>query len=122
MLSVEIWDDFIMLKINDRLPMFAESAKDVQNDALREGARDIVVLAKNRAPKLTGGLRSDSDVRMVKQLWWRVGFWKEYAIFQEMKNYKKYTTPNTGRRFLKGSGDAVSESMPMKFKKHGGRA
>lgn len=109
------------------MPQFRTSAFIVLNDALREGARDVLILAKTKAPYDKGGLRSDTEINSDRPLFQRISFWKEYARFQELggdttRRVKRYTTPGTGKAFLKTAGDTVATRMNLLFKKHGGRA
>ena len=134
--------------ITDKMPQFKRSMESVFNDALREGARDILINAKTKAPHNKGGLRSDTDIRNISHLKWRISFWKEYAGAQEAgqmtvrKNraltfdggktfftlkkgiykFRKYTTPSTGKAFLKTAGDDIRLKLDGIFKKHAQRA
>lgn len=115
------------MKINDKLPDFRRSAYRVLDDALREGARDILIKAKTRAPHDKGGLRSDTEINRIGVLKQRVSFWKEYARFQEFggdskKRVRRYTTGGTGKRYLKSSGDEIANKINLIFMKHGRRA
>lgn len=109
------------------MPQFINSVDVVMNDALKEGARDTLIKAKQRAPFDKGGLRADSDAGIKGKLHWRVSFWKEYARFQEKggdskRRVQNYSTPGTGKDFLKKSGDEEAKKINMVFKKHGKRA
>lgn len=115
------------VRVVDRMPQFKRNAKSVMNDALREASRDILVLSRNKAPYQKGGLRTDADAKMVKQLHWKVSYYKEYARFQEFggdskRRVRNYTTPGTGKKYLSNSGKRVGEKITTLFKKHGGRA
>jgi len=115
------------VRVINRLPQFSRSAESVLNDALREGASDILLNAKNKAPFRKGGLRSDTWIKSPSKLVQRVSFWKEYARFQEFggdgrRVVKKYTTAGTGKAYLKTAGDNVVRRMPSILKKHAGRA
>lgn len=115
------------VKITNNLPQFAKSAESVLGDALREGARDIIIQAKTKAPLDKGGLRSDSDVSSPNKFTQRVSFNKEYARFQEFggdstRRVKKYTTVGTGAHYLKTAGDNMRQKLADIFKKHGIRA
>ena len=110
----------------DKMPQFKNHAELVFNDALREGARDILINAKTIAPLDKGGLRSDSDVSNPSHLKWRVSFWKEYARFQEFggdatRKVRNYTTSGTGKAYLKTSGDNIRTKLDGIFKKHAQR-
>lgn len=113
--------------VKDRMPQFSRSAKLVLDDALKEGAKDIIVSAKTKAPFQKGALRRDSDVKKISRLLWRVSFWAEYARYQEFggdgrRTIRKYSTAGTGKGYLGSSGDEVAGRIVRKFKKHGRRA
>lgn len=108
------------------MPQFASQSRIVLGDALKEGARDILVKAKTKAPFEKGRLRADSEIKRNNALSWRISFWSEYARFQEFggdakRRVRNYTTPGTGKKFLKSSGDEVAKVIKMKFKKHARR-
>ena len=115
------------VRVNDKMPQFRRSAYSVMNDALREGAVDTLIRAKERAPFDKGGLRSDTELSKPGILKWRVSFWKEYARFQEFggdskRRVRNYSTSGTGKRYLKTSGDEQTKKIQLTFKKHGMRA
>jgi hypothetical protein len=111
----------------DRMPIFKSSAYNVLNDALIDGARDVLINAKLRAPYRKGGLRGESDKRQIGRLHQRISFWLEYAAYQEFggdgkRVIRNYTTPGTGKHYLKKSGDEVATKLRYTFIKHGKRA
>ena len=113
--------------IEDNMNSFVASAHGVMDDAVREGARDILVAAKTKAPLDKGGLRSDTAIKRIGAIIYRVSFFKEYARYQEFggdanRTVRRYTTPGTGKHYLKSSGDAVADRLRSIFRKHGGRA
>ena len=104
--------------IIDKMPRFKNSLNDVLNDALREGARDILIDAKTKAPFKKGGLRSDTETKGIGKLKWQVSFFKEYARFQEFggdskRKVRNYTTAGTGKAYLKNAGDNVSKNRML---------
>ena len=112
----------------DRLPQFKQLNKIVMEDALREGARDILIKSRTKAPFKTGDLRRDSYTRKVSTLKYRVSYWKEYAAYQERGMRKggshrviHYTTAGTGKHFLRNAGNEVAKAMPRIYKKHAKR-
>lgn len=111
------------VRVNNKLPSFAGQANMVLNDALKEGARDVLVKAKTRAPFKSGDLRAASEIKQITARKWRISFWKEYARFQEFggdssRTVRNYSTSGTGRAYLKTSGDEVVAKMGIIFKKH----
>ena len=114
-------------KVIDKLPSFKRSLYSVLNDALREAGKDTLINARRRAPFQKGPLRANSDVSQVHPLQQRVSFWIEYARFQELggdsrRQIRHYTTPGTGKGFLKKSGDEQRDDLRKTFSKHARRA
>jgi hypothetical protein len=115
------------VRIVDKMPQFKISARNVLDDALKEGARDILIKAKNKAPYDKGGLRGNTEISTPKLLSKRISFGIEYARFQEFggddkRTVKNYTTAGTGKHYLKNAGDEVARTLGTIFKKHGMRA
>jgi hypothetical protein len=115
-----------MIKSANKLPIFSTRLKLVLDDALKEGARDILINGKTKAPHSKGGLRSDTEVKKVSMFKWRVSFFKEYARFQEFggdgsRTVRNYSTPGTGKGFLKEAGDDQKDKLTDIIKKHGRR-
>lgn len=114
------------MKVENKMPQFKKSAYSVLNDALREGARDTLINAKEKAPFKKGDLRSETELDQKGPLHWRVSFFMEYARFQELggdekRRVRNYSTAGTGKGFLKKAGDEQAKKIRMKFKKHAGR-
>lgn len=69
---------------------------------LRNIAEEIVKVAKPNTPKDTGRLRSDV-IKQVLGLKGKIIWSKNYAIYQETKQYRNYTTGGTGPHFAKNA-------------------
>lgn len=115
------------VKVKDKMPMFKNNLYNVLNDALSEGAKDILVKSRHKAPFRKGQLRADSETHQVKRFSWRVSYYKEYARFQEFggdskRRVRNYTTAGTGKAYLKSSGDEVTKTLAGILKKHAIRA
>lgn len=115
------------MRVVNNLPRFSRTLYNVLDDALLEGARDILIKSKERAPFKQGALRSQSETHRVKFLHQRVSYWVEYARFQEMggdglRRIRNYTSPGTGKGFLKKSGNEVADRINMTLAKHARRA
>jgi hypothetical protein len=113
--------------INDRMPAFKRSVDNVMEDALREGARDILINSRTKAPFKKGALRSNSDVKKMGSLAWRIAYYIEYARFQEFggdnrRKVRNYTTAGTGAYYLRDAGNDMRHKLDGIFKKHGRRA
>ncbi len=114
--------------INDKMPQFRRSMLNVMDNALREAARDTLINARIRTPYgKTGHLRSESDIKKVGNLKWRVSYYKVYARFQEFggdskRRVRRYTTSGTGKAYLKTAGDDAVNRINFTLMKHGRRA
>lgn len=74
---------------------------------LRVIADEIVKISEPHTPKKSGRLRMDTN-RSVQGLHGRVKWGKNYAIYQETKQFKNYTTPGTGPHYAE---NAVKEAV-----------
>lgn len=74
---------------------------------LRTMADEIINISTPKTPKKTGRLRMDI-LRQVLGLKGKVQWGKNYAIYQETKQFKNYTTPGTGPHFAE---EGVKEGM-----------
>jgi len=114
--------------IKNDLPKFTRSAVNVLGDAMKEAARDVVIDSRNKAPFKKGALRNEQDpIRQVSPVHYQINYTEEYSAFQEFggdgkRVVRKYTTPGTGKHFLKNAGDKQVQLLKMKFKKHATRA
>lgn len=103
-------------KVLDNILKFVEQHNHAMDRALNRMAIDIERLSKTRVPVDKGPLKSSGRHRKVGNLHYRTEFNKEYAGYQEFgqrrdgtHRVKNYTTPGTGKFFLKSSGDEVAE-------------
>lgn len=79
--------------------------KNIETNAsvfLRNMADEIINIATPKTPKKTGRLRMDV-IRQVLGLNGKVKWGKNYAKYQETKQFKNYTTPGTGSGFAEKS-------------------
>ena len=111
------------VRIDNRLPQFSRSLESMLESALRSGARDILIDAKNNAPFKTGHLRSDSDIKKQAKLHYRISFFKEYARFQEYggdgrRTVRNYTTAGTGKKYLTRAGDKGVKRLQRTIKNY----
>lgn len=116
------------VRVVNKMPAFKRSLYNVLGDAMREAARDIVVVSRNRAPYDKGGLRNEPDPIVKKgDLHYWVQYTAKYARFQEFggdgkRTVRNYTTSGTGKRFLKTAGDEQTAKLKMTIRKHTARA
>lgn len=69
---------------------------------LRNAAEAIVKESTPHTPKKTGRLRMDI-IKQVLGLHGRIEWGKNYAVFQEEKQFANYTTPGTGPHFAENA-------------------
>lgn len=117
----------INVKIEDYIERFGRSAINELDNAVREGAVNILVASKGKAPFDKGGLRSDTETKQIKKMHWRVSYWKEYARFQEFGGDKKrivrnYTTAGTGKHYLSKAGDDETNNLKARLRVYAQRA
>lgn len=116
------------VKVVNKLPAYKVRLYQVLDDAVRETSLDILIKSKNKAPYgETGDLRADTEHKQIVPMKWRVSYFKEYARFQEFggdstRRVRNYTTPGTGKAFLKSSGDQAVINLKANVKKHSVRA
>jgi hypothetical protein len=90
------------INIKDNTPQVIANTEQKASIFLRLMAEDIVATATPNTPKDTGRLRMDV-VKQVLGLKGKVVWGKKYAIFQEVKQYQRYTTPGTGSKFAENA-------------------
>lgn len=69
---------------------------------LRLMADEIISISTPKTPKKSGRLRMDI-VKEVLGLHGKIKWGKNYAVFQETKKFKNYTTPGTGPHYAEDS-------------------
>jgi hypothetical protein len=111
------------LHVNDRMPIWKPLMIQYMDDAIMDAASDIATLSKRRAPFKTGDLRRRMTVKKPRRLVRTVGYYIEYARFQEFggdnrRTVRKYSTAGTGAHYLRNAGDQVAGKIKYKFKKH----
>jgi hypothetical protein len=88
----------MIAKINDYTPEVLKTLDQKSNIFLREASDEVVKISTPNTPKKTGRLRMDV-VKQVLGLKGKVVWGKNYAKFQELKQFRNYTTPGTGPNF-----------------------
>lgn len=92
-------------KLTDNTSTFKNSVTQKASIFLRLAAEAIVNTSTKKTPMKTGRLRADV-LKQVLGLNGKVIWGKNYAVYQETKQFKNYTTPGTGPHFAE---DAVNE-------------
>ena len=103
------------IKVIDNIQQFVVQNEAAMDRALNRMAIDIERASKARVPVDKGQLRASGYHMRIGPLNYRVVFNKEYAAYQEFggdgrRTVKRYTTPGTGKFYLKDSGDRVKEN------------
>lgn len=84
--------------------------------AIRLMLEDIEREANPKTPRREGGLRK-SIRRTVVGPHGEIEWAKEYAVFQEKKQYQNYTTPGTGPHFAENAVRKVVDNADYYFEK-----
>lgn len=92
-------------RMTDKSALFESTTLQKASIFLRSIAEQIVAASTPKTPMKTGRLRMDV-VKQVLGLRGKIIWGKNYAIYQEEKQFKNYTTAGTGPHYAK---DAVSE-------------
>lgn len=90
----------VTIKDNTRLINRDISLK--ANLFLRFAADEVIKISKPKTPKKTGELRR-SILREVLGLKGKIRWLKNYAVYQERKQFKNYTTAGTGPHFAENA-------------------
>lgn len=91
-----------MTKINDNTNEVIKSIETNASIFLRLIADKIVSISTPKTPKKTGRLRMDV-IKQVLGLNGKIKWGKNYAVYQEKKQFKNYTTPGTGPNYAENS-------------------
>lgn len=106
------------VKITDN----SERIKSENDNKTSLGIRFIVQAvhrtANPRTPKKEGNLRADV-IEAVVGKHGKITWTKDYAVWQENKQFKNYTTPGTGPHFAEQSVAKVVEDSPKYFRQAG---
>lgn len=89
-------------RITDRSTQFGQSTTQKASTFLRVAAENIVNESTRKTPMKTGRLRMDV-LKQVLGLHGSVVWGKNYAKYQEEKQFQNYTTPGTGPHFAENA-------------------
>jgi hypothetical protein len=104
------------VKVVDLTPQIQNHTRTQTSLALRFMVDDVDRIANPKTPKRFGNLRRDIFKQVIGQkgyIQWR----KEYAIYQETKQYQNYTTPGTGPHFAENAVRKVVANAGSYFRK-----
>lgn len=98
------------VEIKDYTPQIISEKNQKASIFLRGIADAIVSLSETKTPKKTGRLRMDI-IKQVLGLRGKIIWGKNYAVFQETKQFQNYSTPGTGPHFAENAvNDVVSKT------------
>lgn len=104
------------VKVSDNTATITTSTLKGANLALRFMLDDIDKTSRPVTPKKLGNLRNDI-LKSVLGLRGTIKWEKNYAIFQEKKQFRNYTTPGTGPHFAENSVIKVTRKSEEYFRK-----
>lgn len=90
------------VRIKDYTPQVNQTLLQKANVFLRACTEELVEIAHPKTPKDTGRMRADV-LKQVLGLKGKVKWMKKYAVYQEKKQFKNYTTPGTGPHFAENA-------------------
>lgn len=103
------------VRIDDRSKQFIVNNTRQMDAALERMAGDIETLGKVKVPLKSGNLQDQFNKKKVGVLHHQVRVDEDYASYQERgmrkdgsRVVRRYTTPGTGKNFLKGAGQQVA--------------
>lgn len=110
-------------RVDDKMDKFISKNDLLMDNALNRMARDIRQVALSTVPYKDGDLfNSAEDTKKAKLKYWVI-FNTEYAAYQERGQRKdgsrivrRYTTPGTGRDYLKNGGRQIAKDSLNYFK------
>lgn len=106
--------------VKDNMPKIVDDKKKKSSIFLRVLADAVVDESTPKTPKRTGQLRADV-LKQVLGTKAKIVWGKRYAIFQESKQYRNYTTPGTGPHFAENAvrnvvknSESIAEKVGLK--------
>lgn len=111
------------VKVVNNMPRFYRSSTEMMGGALSRMGKDIINISKIRVPFKEGDLMKSAEDVKVSALHRKVLYNEEHAGYQERgkrkdgsRKVRNYSTPGTGKDFLKGAGKQVSKNALNYFK------
>lgn len=114
-----------MIKKIDNIKKFVRNNERIMDTVLGRISRDIVTIAKITVPFKRGDLMKSGKAERVMSMKHKVVFDTNYASYQERGRrqdgsnvVRNYSTPGTGKNFLKNAGKTVA-SNALNYLKQG---
>jgi len=98
------------VKITDNTVSIKQSFRSRSSIFLRIAAEEIVRESTKKTPKRLGNLRRDI-IKEILGVSGKIVWGKNYAKYQETKQFKKYTTPGTGPHFAENAVKNITMSI-----------
>lgn len=105
-------------KVNSKTAQLNNEFENKVQLAIRFMLEDIHKLSIAGTPKEYGNLRADV-LKQVQRRRGTIAWTKNYAIYQETKQFSNYTTPGTGPHFAEGSVRIISKRSDQYWRKVG---
>ena len=107
-----------MAKVTDNTNSIFNNIQQKASVFLRFMSEEIVKDAEVNTPKKSGRMRMDI-VKQVLGLSAKIKWGKDYAVFQETKQFKNYSTPGTGPHFAQNAAEGSISKTSSVAKKAG---
>lgn len=111
------------VRVEDKSAQFQAVNSKQMDIALGRMAQDIEILAKVRVPLKSGNLMKQIERKRLSNKKHQVRVDEDYAAYQERgmrkdgsRVVKRYTTPGTGKDFLKNAGKNVAARATSYFR------
>lgn len=117
-----------MIKITDNTIEFVKRNTSVFNTTLANMAQDVLFLSKIKVPLKSGDLQDSGKTEELAILKHRISYGDTLndprAIVQERgkagsRVFRKYTTPDTGKKYLEDSANIVTSNALNYFRQAG---
>lgn len=105
-------------KVNSNTPQLNNEFENKVQLAIRFMLEDIHRVSLPKTPKEHGNLRADV-LKQVQRRRGTIAWSKNYAIYQEKKQFSNYTTPGTGPHFAEDSVRFVANNSDQYWRKVG---
>lgn len=106
------------VRVTDNTTKILNDKKQAASIFLRNVSEEIIRISTPNTPKDTGRMRDDI-LKSVVGLKGKVKWVKSYAKYQEIKQFKNYTTPGTGPHFAENAVKQVVKLTNSIAKKSG---
>lgn len=104
------------VKVTSNVPQIKAEVNRNAALSLRFIVEDIQQISEPNTPMKTGDLRRNV-LKQVLGLHGLIKWLKDYAIYQEAKQFTNYTTPGTGPHYAEDAVNRGVERAPQQFKR-----